>query len=117
MQTCLLCSRIIKQTLTFSEFFLLKNKRNLICNKCQSLFKKIPNERCPRCSKSNSKGICADCIKLEEKGIIVNHQAIFIDNQEMESFLTNKLYAIKGVVSVDCQILIKRYKSRIGMKL
>ena len=42
---------------------------------------------------------------------------IFIDNQEMESFLTNKLYAIKGVVSVDCQILIKRYKSRIGMKL
>ena len=42
---------------------------------------------------------------------------IFADNQEMEFFLTNKLYATKGVVSVDCQILIKRYKSRIGMKL
>ncbi len=42
---------------------------------------------------------------------------IFIDNQEMESFLTNKLYVTKGVASVDCQILIKRYKSRIGMKL
>lgn len=38
---------------------------------------------------------------------------IFADNQE----ITVKLYAIKGVVSVDCQILIKRYKSRIGMKL
>lgn len=42
---------------------------------------------------------------------------IFYDNQEMETFLTNKLYATKGVASVDCQILIKRYKSRIGMKL
>jgi competence protein ComFC len=94
MQTCLLCSRIIKQTLTFSEFFLLKNKRNLICNKCQSLFKKIPNERCPRCSKSNSKGICADCLRWEEKGIIVNHQAIFIYNQEMKDYFS--LYKFMG---------------------
>ncbi|MFP9130857.1 MULTISPECIES: Lrp/AsnC family transcriptional regulator [Bacillaceae] len=42
---------------------------------------------------------------------------IFGDNQEMEKFLTEKLYPLKGVVSVDCQILIKRYKSRMGMKL
>ncbi|KOO44230.1 Lrp/AsnC family transcriptional regulator [Priestia koreensis] len=42
---------------------------------------------------------------------------IFADNQEMERFLTEKLYSVEGVVSVDCQILIKRYKSRMGMKL
>lgn len=42
---------------------------------------------------------------------------IFTDNQEMERFLNEKLYAVIGVVSVDCQILIKRYKSRMGMKL
>jgi Lrp/AsnC family leucine-responsive transcriptional regulator len=42
---------------------------------------------------------------------------IFTDNQEMERFLNEKLYAVEGVVSVDCQILIKRYKSRMGMKL
>lgn len=42
---------------------------------------------------------------------------IFSDNQEMEAFLTDKLYAIEGIVSVDCQLLIKRYKSRMGMKL
>lgn len=42
---------------------------------------------------------------------------IFTDNQEMEKFLTKKLYPLQGVVSVDCQILIKRYKSRMGMKL
>ncbi|MBL3612010.1 AsnC family transcriptional regulator, partial [Bacillus sp. RHFS18] len=28
-----------------------------------------------------------------------------------------RLYTQKGVVSVDCQMLIKRYKSRTGMKL
>ncbi|WP_445492419.1 Lrp/AsnC family transcriptional regulator [Niallia sp. 03133] len=42
---------------------------------------------------------------------------IFKDNQEMEEFLTEKLYPIKGIVSVDSQLLIKRYKSRMGMKL
>ncbi|PKG21835.1 Lrp/AsnC family transcriptional regulator [Niallia nealsonii] len=42
---------------------------------------------------------------------------IFADNQEMEGFLTDKLYATEGVVSVDTQLLIKRYKSRMGMKL
>ncbi|WP_046175526.1 Lrp/AsnC family transcriptional regulator [Domibacillus indicus] len=42
---------------------------------------------------------------------------IFSDNQEMEQFLVEKLYPLQGVVSVDCQILIKRYKSRMGMKL
>lgn len=42
---------------------------------------------------------------------------IFANNHEMENFLTKKLYPLQGVVSVDCQILIKRYKSRMGMKL
>lgn len=42
---------------------------------------------------------------------------IFANNQEMENFLTQKLYPLPGVVSVDSQLLIKRYKSRIGMKL
>ncbi|MGM0918580.1 MAG: Lrp/AsnC family transcriptional regulator [Bacillota bacterium] len=42
---------------------------------------------------------------------------IFQNEQEMEAFLTKKLYPLEGVVSVDCQMLIKRYKSRMGMKL
>lgn len=42
---------------------------------------------------------------------------IFQNEQEMETFLTKKLYPLEGVVSVDCQMLIKRYKSRMGMKL
>ncbi|MFE5323564.1 Lrp/AsnC family transcriptional regulator [Paenibacillus sp. NPDC056579] len=42
---------------------------------------------------------------------------IFKDFQEMEAFLVEKLYTMPGIVSVDCQMLIKRYKSRMGMKL
>jgi DNA-binding Lrp family transcriptional regulator len=42
---------------------------------------------------------------------------LFKNNHEMELFLQNKLYALPGIMSVDCQVLIKRYKSRMGMKL
>ncbi|WP_018664965.1 Lrp/AsnC family transcriptional regulator [Heyndrickxia acidiproducens] len=42
---------------------------------------------------------------------------LFKDNREMEAFLEKRLYPLPGIMSVDCQILIKRYKSRIGMKL
>ncbi|MFD2617254.1 Lrp/AsnC family transcriptional regulator [Terrilactibacillus laevilacticus] len=42
---------------------------------------------------------------------------IFSSNKEMENFLVEKLYPMEGVISVDCQVLIKRYKSRMGMKL
>jgi Lrp/AsnC family leucine-responsive transcriptional regulator len=42
---------------------------------------------------------------------------LFKGNQEMELFLQNKLYILPGIHSVDCQVLIKRYKSRMGMRL
>jgi len=42
---------------------------------------------------------------------------LFADNKEMETFLNEKLYRLPGVVSVDCQVLITRYKSRMGMRL
>lgn len=42
---------------------------------------------------------------------------LFKDNQEMELFLKERLYPLPAIMSVDCQILLKRYKSRIGMKL
>ncbi|WP_372660856.1 Lrp/AsnC family transcriptional regulator [Cohnella sp.] len=42
---------------------------------------------------------------------------LFTDNMEMEAFLNDKLYRLPGVMSVDCQVLITRYKSRMGMRL
>lgn len=48
--------------------------------------------------------------KLHMHGLFTNHQA-------METFLKEKLYPLPGITGVDCQVLIKRYKSRMGMKL
>ncbi|WP_028559547.1 Lrp/AsnC family transcriptional regulator [Paenibacillus pinihumi] len=42
---------------------------------------------------------------------------LFINNAAMESFLKDKLYTLPGIMSVDCQVLITRYKSRMGMRL
>ena len=42
---------------------------------------------------------------------------LFKNNQEMEIFLKEKLYKMPGVTSVDSQVLITRYKSRMGMRL
>ncbi|MFC5469386.1 Lrp/AsnC family transcriptional regulator [Cohnella suwonensis] len=42
---------------------------------------------------------------------------LFTNNKEMEAFLNEKLYKQDGVVGVDCQVLITRYKSRMGMRL
>ncbi|UVI29321.1 Lrp/AsnC family transcriptional regulator [Paenibacillus spongiae] len=42
---------------------------------------------------------------------------LFRDNQEMELFMKEKLYPLEGITSVDSQVLITRYKSRMGMRL
>jgi Lrp/AsnC family leucine-responsive transcriptional regulator len=42
---------------------------------------------------------------------------IFSNIQEMEKFLVETLYTLPGIVGVETQLLLKRYKSRIGIKL
>jgi Lrp/AsnC family transcriptional regulator, leucine-responsive regulatory protein len=42
---------------------------------------------------------------------------IFANTKEMEKFLLEKLYTMPGIVRVETQMLLKRYKSRMGMKL
>lgn len=48
--------------------------------------------------------------KLHMHGIFTNMQA-------MERFLLDTIYAMPGIVGVETQMLLKRYKSRMGMKL
>lgn len=48
--------------------------------------------------------------KLHMHGLYANHQ-------EMERFMKEKLYPLEGITSVECQVLITRYKSRMGMRL
>ncbi|MFS0724007.1 Lrp/AsnC family transcriptional regulator [Paenibacillus sp. 1P07SE] len=42
---------------------------------------------------------------------------LFRNNEEMEQFMKDKLYTLPGIMSVECQLLINRYKSRMGMRL
>ncbi|KHF41598.1 Lrp/AsnC family transcriptional regulator [Halalkalibacter okhensis] len=42
---------------------------------------------------------------------------LFENNQEMEVFLKEKLYTLPGITSVDCQVLINRYRSTMGIRL
>ncbi|WP_020618626.1 Lrp/AsnC family transcriptional regulator [Paenibacillus daejeonensis] len=42
---------------------------------------------------------------------------LFQSNEEMELFMKEKLYTLPGIMSVECQLLINRYKSRMGMRL
>ncbi|PYE43157.1 Lrp/AsnC family transcriptional regulator [Paenibacillus barcinonensis] len=42
---------------------------------------------------------------------------IFSNMEEMEQFLLEKLYQMPGIVKVESQLLLKRYKSRMGMRL
>jgi Lrp/AsnC family leucine-responsive transcriptional regulator len=42
---------------------------------------------------------------------------LFTSHRDMEAFLQDKLYPLEGITSVDCQVLIKRYKSRMGIRL
>jgi len=42
---------------------------------------------------------------------------LFVDHQALELFLKEKLYPLPGIMSVDCQLLITRYKSRMGLRL
>lgn len=43
--------------------------------------------------------------------------AVFHDDEELESFLHDKLYSQNGVTHVECQLLLHRFKSRVGLML
>lgn len=42
---------------------------------------------------------------------------IFKNMQEMEDFMLETLYSTPGIIRVESQMLLKRYKSRMGLKL
>ncbi|QTN00445.1 AsnC family transcriptional regulator [Sediminibacillus dalangtanensis] len=46
------------------------------------------------------------------------HMHVLVDDfTQLESFINNELYALKGISRVDSQILLRRFKSRSGLKL
>lgn len=46
------------------------------------------------------------------------HTHVLVDNNmALQKFINENLYALPGILRVESQILLKRYKSRTGMKL
>ncbi|MFV0556265.1 MAG: ComF family protein [Lactovum sp.] len=91
---CLICKSHLNLSLKFYELFLLKAKRELLCSKCEKTFPKISNPHCPRCYKNKTSDICKDCLLWEEKGIYIQHQAIFSYDEGMKEYFSN--YKFQG---------------------
>ena len=46
------------------------------------------------------------------------HTHVLVDNNmALQKFINENLYSVPGILRVESQILLKRYKSRTGMKL
>lgn len=46
------------------------------------------------------------------------HMHVLVDNfAALESFINNELYALEGITRVESHILLRRFKSRSGLKL
>lgn len=46
------------------------------------------------------------------------HMHILVDDfTQLESFINNELYSLKGITRVESHILLRRFKSRTGLKL
>ncbi len=58
----------------------------------------------------------ASCYQMTGPSTLHTH--VLADNfNQLESFINNELYALKGITRVDSQILLRRFKSRTGFKL
>src|SRR5699024_5422831 len=51
-------------------------------------------------------------------GLSTLHMYVFVDDfTQFERFLNEELYTLKGITRVESHILLKRFKSRTGLKL
>ncbi|KKK37447.1 AsnC family transcriptional regulator [Mesobacillus campisalis] len=58
----------------------------------------------------------ASCYQMTGPSTLHTH--VLVDNfQALERFINEELYALEGITRVDSQILLRRFKSRRGLKL
>lgn len=94
VRNCLLCENPLQESFSLLEILTLKNKKRWTCSSCQNQFVSIERNHCPRCYKDDCQGICSDCLKWEEKGHLVDHYALYKNNQAMFDFFN--LYKTQG---------------------
>lgn len=117
MKQCLLCEKELRDSHQFRELLLLCRKEEWICTECKESFQEIGSIHCPRCFKDKEEKICKDCELWEQKGNVVNHEAIYRYNEAMKEYF--KRYKFDGdkllgkVFSTKLRTEIKKYKNYI----
>ncbi|MGT2896431.1 ComF family protein [Streptococcus entericus] len=92
--TCLLCRQDLEQSTTFWAILCLYQDRQLICQSCREQFVRIGASHCPTCYKELTNGSCADCLYWQERGVNINHFALYRYNEAMKSYFS--LYKFFG---------------------
>lgn len=94
VRNCLFCENPLQESYSLIEILTLKNKKRWMCTSCQNQFVSIETNHCPRCYRDDCQGICNDCLRWEEKGHLVDHYALYKNNQAMSDFFN--LYKKQG---------------------
>lgn len=113
--TCLLCHQHLDHSAIFSDIlFSLKNKQST-CQICRDKFELIdPTNHCPTCFRPNTSNQCQDCQYWENKGVQVNHQALYSYNSAMKEYISRYKfqgdYRLREVFAMELKNALKIYQ-------
>lgn len=90
MSNCLLCHKEIAESIKMFDLFFIKKPSYQICSTCEVEFQQldVQKEQCQRCCKESTEAICSDCRYWENKGGIVDHQALYAYNEKMQEYFS-----------------------------
>lgn len=92
--TCLLCREGLARQTTFWSILSLSLDQQFICSSCAEQFVRIGARHCPTCSKELTSEDCGDCLYWQERGVRVNHFALYRYNEAMKNYFS--LYKFFG---------------------
>lgn len=115
MKECLLCNKELKTSEHFTDLIFINQQEKWICKECKEKFEQIGEIHCPRCFKDKEENVCKDCEFWEDKGNIVQHEALYRYNGAMKDYF--KRYKFEGdrllgmVFASDIKKVLKKYKN------
>ncbi|MFC3931734.1 phosphoribosyltransferase family protein [Streptococcus dentapri] len=111
---CLICSKSVSSQNHFTSLILTHRKQDTICPECWSQFERIESPHCPHCCKAGISEICQDCQYWQNKGNLVDHQALFTYNQAMKNYFSSYKfqgdYLLRKIFSSLIKNELKKYK-------
>lgn len=111
--TCLLCGESFSCPFAFTDLFLMRPQKEVLCPTCQETFVKIPEEHCPSCYKPDVGEVCGDCHYWQEQGQTVNHLSLYRYNEAMKAYFSQYKfegdYLLRAVFSQAVKKALKPY--------